>query len=65
MGTHLLDTFHMMDAAVINDENALQGRIQIHDLKKAFEPNHELVAIVAANFDVAIDNSFSCYRGKH
>lgn len=46
----------MMDVAIVEDKNTVLGRVWVHDREKAFEPQQELVSVVASLLDVATDN---------
>jgi hypothetical protein len=57
---HFLNTFDMMNAAIIEHEHIVFSRVWVHYLEKPLKPQQELVPVVTADLDVAIYNPVRC-----
>jgi hypothetical protein len=53
----------MVNSAVVEDENTAWSRIAIHDLEQTLQPLNKLFTIVAANFDVRVNEAVDGYCG--
>jgi hypothetical protein len=45
----------MVDGTVVEDKHTSGAWMRIHLVEKAFQPLHEIVAIIATSLDVAIN----------
>ncbi|KAJ7923950.1 hypothetical protein B0H13DRAFT_2399012 [Mycena leptocephala] len=62
--THLLNLVDMVNSAVVKDQNTAWGRIGIHDFEQTLQPLNKLFTIVAANFDMRVNEAVNGYCGK-
>ena len=53
-----------MYSAIVNDKNTFGAQVWIHLAHKALQILQELLSIVAAYFDVTIDDSVNCNCGQ-
>jgi hypothetical protein len=54
----------MVNSAVVKDQNTAWGRVGIHDLEQTLQPLNKLFTIVAANFDMRVNEAVNGYCGK-
>jgi hypothetical protein len=54
----------MVNSAVVEDQNTAWGRIGIHNIKQTLQPFDKLFTIVAADFDVRVNEAVNRYCGK-
>jgi hypothetical protein len=53
-----------MDAAIVENKDAVFSWVLVHHRQKAFKPQQELVAIVASSFDMTVNNTVGSDCGE-
>jgi hypothetical protein len=55
----------MVNLTVVENQDTVRGGVGVHDIEDTFKPFHELIAVVAADLDVAVNNAINGDSREH